>query len=186
LCDLTPAGVELVKLCERDRTRAFTELAKHLQIITQQFELSANLLTEVEAVENGGGLTDEQRFAAVRAALLEKASGGLSLTDAAQSLGMTRQALHKRIKSGSALGMMDGNELVLPKAQWFDEKGSRKFLPGLTKVLRLFRPVGEWSALQFLVDTDPNLATSPRAALMDGRIDEVLNAARAYLGMDEG
>jgi hypothetical protein len=81
---------------------------------------------------------------------------------------------------------MDGNELVLPKAQWFDEKGSRKFLPGLTKVLRLFRPVGEWSALQFLVDTDPNLATSPRAALMDGRIDEVLNAARAYLGMDEG
>lgn len=185
LCDLTPASQELVALCRHDRSRAFSELAKQLDVITLQFELSANLLAEVEAIAAPHGPSDEQRFAELRTALLEKAGGGLSLTDAASWLGITRQALHKRIKSGSALGMMNGAELVLPRAQWSEVEGKPKFLPGLDEVIKLFVTAGGWSALQFLVESDPNLATTPLAALLEGRIEQVVNAARAYLDADE-
>jgi hypothetical protein len=185
LSDLTPASQELATLCQHDRPRAFSELAKQLDIVTQQFELWANLLAEVEVVEGSAHSAEERRFAELRAALLEKAGGGLSLTEAAGWLDMSRQALHKRIKSGSALGMMNGTELVLPRVQWIEAEGAPKFLPGLAEILKLFETAGGWSALQFLVESDPNLATTPREALVAGRIDQVLNAAQAYLDMDE-
>lgn len=185
LCDLTAARNELLILFHHDRSRASAELAKHLDVATQQFELSANLLAEVEA-PSAGEAEGEYRFAQLRASLLERAGGGLSLTQGSELLGITRQALHKRIKAGTALGMMDGEELVLPRLQ-FVEGGSRAtFVPGLSKVLALFGDAGGWSALQFLVDPDPNLGEPPIGALRADQVDAVVDAARAYLGLDEG
>lgn len=183
LSELTPVRQELVTLCLHDRSRAAHELARHLEIVTQQFELSANLLSEVDASETR---SDEQRFAELRNTLLERAGGGLSLTEAAKSLGVSRQALHKRIKSGTALGMMNGSELVLPRLQWMSDGDKVVFVPGVDKIVRLFERAGGWSALQFLVDEDPNLEQPPIEALLAGRLDDTVAAARAYLGLDEG
>jgi hypothetical protein len=40
--------------------------------------------------------------------------------------------------------------------------------------------------LQFLIDADPNLADTPQRILAVGRIDDVVTAAKAYLGLNEG
>jgi hypothetical protein len=185
LSELTPAGNELLRLYQTDRRKAFSELAKHLDLITHEFELSAKLLAEVEATDDLSQDSEEQRFAELRESLLEKAGGGLSLTQAADLLGVSRQALHKRIKAGSALGMMHGAELVLPRVQFVEREGNFEFVSGLSEVLKLFGVAGGWSALQFLVDADPNLAETPIQALATGRIDDVVNAARAYLDANE-
>ncbi|MCV9940662.1 helix-turn-helix domain-containing protein [Boseaceae bacterium BT-24-1] len=181
LCDLTPAKHELWTLYHHDRGRASSELAKYLKLATRQFELSANLLTEVEAPP----ASDKQRFRELRSSLLKKAGGGVSLTEGAQLLGVTRQALHKRIKAGSALGMFDGDELVLPKFQFVKSGKKVKLLEGLSEVVGLFEHAGGWSALQFLVEKDPNIAAVPIDALTAGNEVTVVAAARAYLALDE-
>lgn len=184
LTELTPLGGELLRICQYDRPKAFYEMSKALDIITQQFKHSARLVVEAEAGREPQ-LTEEKRFVELRVDLLEKAGGGLSLTETARLLGVTRQAVHKRVTVGTILGMMNGDKLVLPKAQFVDIDGRVKVLPGIAKVLRHFRVAGNWSALQFLVEPDPNLADIPFHALKKGRIEEVSHAAMAYLGIDE-
>jgi hypothetical protein len=186
LSGLTPAVSELWRLHQSDRRRAYAELAKHLDAITREFELSAELVAEVEGSDDSAQ-SEDQRFAKLRDSLLEKSEGSLSLTQAANLLGVSRQAMHKRIKAGSALGMMRGNELVLPRAQFAEQEGSRpEILAGIPEVVRLFSVAGGWSALQFLVEADPNLAKPPIQALREGRVAEVVSAAKAYLDADSG
>ena len=119
--------------------------------------------------------------------LLQRAGGGLSLTEAAKLLGTSRQALHKRVKTGSALGLMDSAELVLPKFQFIEEGNRTSILEGLGKIIKLFdgSKAGRWSALQFLLEQDPNLAMAPVQALRTGEVQQVVNAATTYLDVDE-
>ena len=185
LCDLTPAGQELLILFQSDRPKAFQELAKHLDVATQQFELSANLLADVEPAAAPES-ANEQRFESLKATLLERAGGGISLSEGATLLGVSRQALHKRIKTGSALGMMDGDQIVLPRLQWVGAGHKIEFVPGLAAVVKLFERAGGWSALQFLLDPDPNLGQPPIDALRAGKVEAAVAAARAYLSLEEG
>jgi hypothetical protein len=186
LSDLTPARTELLRLCKYDRVRAFSELAKHLDLVTDQFRLSAQLLAELEAGDPAA-LAGDRRFPQASALLLEKAGGGISLTEGAELLGTTRQALHKRIKSGSALGMMHGTELVLPRVQFVSAGKRTHLVERLSEVVTLFdeTQAGRWSALQFLVECDPNLGEAPIRSLSQGRVETVVDAARAYLGLDD-
>jgi hypothetical protein len=187
LSDLTPARTELLRLCRYDRPRAFSELAKHIDLAADQFRLSADLLAEVEAASRQRELLSEKRFSEVSQALLERAGGGISLTEGARLLGTSRQALHKRVKLGTALGLMQGAELTLPRFQFVGDEDRLKVVDGLGRVVKLFdnAKAGRWSALQFLVETDPNLGDTPRRALAEGRVQDVVNAAAAYLDMDE-
>lgn len=132
-------------------------------------------------------MSSEARFAEMTRLLLQRAGGGLSLTEAAKLLGTSRQALHKRVKSGSALGMMEGDELVLPKFQFVEKHDRTSILDGLAKVIKLFDAsrAGRWSALQFLIEQDPNLAMAPVDVLKTGEVQQVANAAAAYLDVDE-
>ncbi|MBR0668512.1 hypothetical protein GXW71_29435 [Roseomonas hellenica] len=102
-------------------------------------------------------------------------------------MGVSRQALHKRIASGGALGMMSGSEIVVPRAQFAESAGRLSILPGINKVVKLFKEAqaGAWAALQFLLDPDPNLNRAPIEALKAGEVTETVLAARAHLGMDE-
>lgn len=183
LCELSPARHELLVLFNHDRAKASVELARHVDVATQQFELSARLIAELET--DVVASTEDDRFAAIRKTLLERAGGGLSLTEGARVLGITRQALHKRIKAATALGMMDGNELVLPRLQWDTTGKEVKFVPGIADIVKLFKRAGGWSALQFLLDPDPNLRRAPIDALRAGDVEPAIAAARAYLGLDE-
>jgi hypothetical protein len=187
LSDLTPARTELLRLCRYDRPRAFSELAKHIDLAADQFRLSANLLAEVEGTSRLPEPPSEERFSEISDALLHKAGGGVSLTEGAKLLGTSRQALHKRVKLGTALGLMRGSELTLPQFQFVGDPNSPKIIEGLGRIVKLFdnAKAGRWSALQFLIENDPNLRDTPSHALTKGRVQDVVNAAMAYLDADE-
>lgn len=184
LSDLTPARTELLRLCRYDRSRAFSELARHIDLAASQFRLSADLIAEID----GPSFPSQTSFSDVSRALLERAGGSVSLTGAAKLLGISRQALHKRVKLGSALGLMNGTELTLPKFQFVEAGQHSKIVAGLGKVVKVFdeSKAGRWSALQFLIEKDPNLGDVPTHALSQGRVQEVVDAAVAYLDADAG
>lgn len=194
LLELTPAGPPLLALASRDKRRAYGELAKHMDLVCLQFEAVAALadsLTSPEPESSSAATTAGSAcadFTAVRDALLDRAGGALTLTEAARCLGVSRQALHKRISAGSALGMMVDDEIVVPSLQIATGASRPAILGGIGDVTKLFKSVeaGPWIALQFLVDPDPNLGRAPVEALRHGEVEPVLAAARAHLRCDEG
>jgi hypothetical protein len=193
LSELTTAGPQLQAIMRRDRTLAVKELTKHLELVRQQFEATA-ALEDVLAAETatagdglGAGDVDDGAFGRASETLLDRAGGAVSLTEATGLLGVTRQALHKRIAAGTALGMMIGGEIAVPKLQISDSGGQRKIFPGIGAVTKLFKETGAgpWMALQFLVDPDPNLGRSPIEVIRAGDERAAVQAARAHLHMDE-
>jgi hypothetical protein len=188
LAELTPVPSQIVTLYRSRRSEGLAELARHLEIVGRQYALAASLVGRAEA---GQGARPSEAapagFAAAREALLAAAGGGVSLTEAAQALGVTRQNLNKRIHTGSALGMLLDNRIVVPKLQLVAGDGRATILAGVERVVRPFleTKAGAWSALQFLLDPDPNLGRPPIDALRAGDVAGVEHAARAYLGLDE-
>lgn len=189
LCTLTPAEHQLRALVRIDRARAFRELVKHLDIVADQLELTVRLAANLEVVRaDETSSEDEARLDAIQTEILARAGEALGLRKAAQRLGITRQALHKRIRSGSALGVMRGSELVVPSAQFVERDGSTLVVGDLKRIMRIFDDAGAgaWSALQFLTEPDPLLKDQPLSLLKRGNIDEVVTAARGFLGLEEG
>ena len=119
--------------------------------------------------------------------LLAEAGEALSLTQAAKRLNMTRQNLHKRIKAGSALGVMRGSEIVVPSIQFVEGEKGLQIVDHLRDVLLPFAEsgAGNWSALQFLIEQDPNLEDSPLTLLRGGKAAQAVAAARTFLGLDD-
>ncbi|MGX7744021.1 hypothetical protein [Rhodopseudomonas parapalustris] len=188
LCEITPADSQLRSLFIHDQARAFHELAHHLDIVADQLKAAIKLATDLEMLPPEDLPSDDAvRLAAAQAKVLNKAGKALKLTEAAARVGTTRQALHKRIRNGSALGLMRGSELIVPSAQLIDIEGKAKIVDGLSPIVALFDSsgAGRWSALQFLTQVDPNLREAPLDALKQGKDDAVVDAARAYLGLDE-
>ena len=189
LAELTPVRDQIVALCRSNRGAGFAELARHLEIVDRQYLLAAGLIGRLEAGEGSqpsGGAT--AGFTAARQALLQTAGGAMSLTEAANALSVSRQNLHKRIHAGSALGMMLDGRIVVPRLQLASIDGKVAIIGGIERVVRPFleSKAGAWSALQFLVDHDPNLGKPPIDVLRAGNVAGVEHAARAYLGLDEG
>jgi len=192
LCELTPADTQLKALFERNVVRACHELAGHVDLVAEQLEATSRLAETLDADPDAGqgpaNANEAAQLATVENELLEKAGERLTLTEAAARLGVSRQALHKKIKSGAALGVMHGEKLVLPAAQFVEGVKGQTIVPHLKEVLALFDEsgAGPWSALQFLIETEPSLGAAPLGLLEHGTLAPVIAAARAYLGLDEG
>lgn len=189
LCELTPADHQLKMLFDQDRSRACRELVRHVDVVAEQLSLATDLAEELSGGESAAvKAQDRARLDAVQESLLDKAGERLSLTQAAERLEMTRQGLHKKIKSGAALGLVVGETLVIPSAQFVESDSGKAVVAHLKDVLAPFSEAGAgpWSALQFLVEIDPALGAVPLDALKEGDTKGVVAAARAYLGLDEG
>jgi hypothetical protein len=189
LAELTPVPSQIVALYRSHRAAGLAELARHLEIVDRQYALAASLVGGLEAgARRLSSPEPAAGFAAAREALLAAAGGALSLTEAAKALGVTRQNLHKRIHTGSVLGMLLDDRILIPKLQLIGGDGRTAIVPGIERVMRPFleAKAGAWSALQFLLDSDPNLGRPPIEALRAGDIAGVEHAARAYLGLDDG
>lgn len=186
LSHITPAESQLRNLFASDRSRAFRELTHHLDLYVNQLKAAIELSTDLDAAPDNA--EQQAQAESVQKDLLAKAGNALSLTEAAGLLEVSRQALHKRIGLGTALGMMHCSELVVPDAQFVMEGEKLKIVDGLSGVVRLFDTsgAGRWSALQFLIEKDPNLGVAPFDALKAGKRDAVIGAARAFLVLDEG
>lgn len=188
LSDLTPARLQLLRLYFRDQREAFVELARHLDLLTEQIRLSMMLAVDLEEAETREEeAANDARLGAIQDALLAQAGETLSLTEASTRLGVSRQNLHKRIQRGSALGVLKNGEILVPTCQFVEVDGTLAVVKGLRRVTEPFLEsgAGHWAAMQFVTEPDPNLETTPIDALKGGRTDAVIAAAQAYLGLDE-
>lgn len=188
LCEVVPEAAHSLKpLFQADREEAIRELVGRLDaragLIRESLELSFRVS---ETLAERSTEADAARLQAVQVEILRHAGESLSLTDAATALGVTRQAVHKRIGKGSALGVMLGNEIVVPSIQFVERDGGLEIVPGLREVMDVFTgaSTGHWTALQYLVERDPMLAGVPFDLLLQGEVDRVVQAARAYLGVE--
>lgn len=189
LCELTPASSQLKLMFENDRFRASQELVRHVDACAEQLALTADLAQTMAKEERGAADDPKARLDTIQQVLLEQGGARLTLTEAASRLGITRQAMHKRIRTKAALGLMIGEAFVVPATQMVETVDGVTVVPGLRDVLLQFREAGagDWSALQYLVEPDPALGgAAPLDRLKDGDVQTVVAGARAYLGLDEG
>jgi hypothetical protein len=189
LAELTPANATLNRIYAIDPERAFLALASQLDVLAKQVELSMRLVADLVAAETSDeAAANEERLADIQNAILSEAGETLGLAAASGRLGMSRQNLHQRIRRGSAIGVLENGEILVPVNQFITVNGKERIVGGLGKVIEPFiaSGAGHWSALQFMVDIEPNLGLSPLEALKSG-VDStrIARLADAYLGLDE-
>lgn len=103
--------------------------------------------------------------------LLRRAGGGLTATQAAAALGISRQAVDKRRLRGTLLAVPNGSGDYLYPACQFDTGG---VVPNLEEALKAFQIRDPWTQLSVLISKAPSLSMrTPIAALRAGDLDRV-------------
>jgi hypothetical protein len=111
-------------------------------------------------------------------ALIEGRGGSLTSEKAAEILGITRQAVDKRRRTGKLIGLTTGRYGFRYPVWQFAETGT---VPGLEEVLAALGSHDEWMQAAFLISPNPRLGDQPPVEVLKaGGIDRVLNAAEAY------
>ena len=183
LCEPLLTGEQIFGDLLRSPTRDLTPLVRHLDSYMHEASQALDDATTRRKSAAGGVV-----LSANKSAILARAGEGLSLSEAARRLGRTRQNVHKRIQSGSALGVRVGNEIVVPAIQFVGSESDTRIVDDLSDISQLFRDanVGPWELLGFMVRVDPNLQAVPIEVLKQGDTDRVVAATRAFLHLDEG
>lgn len=124
-----------------------------------------------------------QRAFEFRRVLLKDA---VTTNQVAALLGISRQAVGERERKGLLLGEMEGGHLRFPLWQ-FDPAGSGGVIEGLPQVLRALDeggPVPSLGKMSWLQKKNSSLGGgAPLEALREGRLAEVLAAARGALAV---
>jgi len=124
----------------------------------------------VEAVAHGAALKQE---------LLESAGGGLTSSQVASALSITRQAVDKRRSRRALLAVPTGSGEHLYPACQFTLEG---VIPGIAEVLHAFQIKNPWTQLSALLAPAPALrGKTVLEALKDGQIKEAVGVV-ASLG----
>jgi hypothetical protein len=119
------------------------------------------------------------RGAAVKRELLESAGGGLTSSQVASALGITRQAVDKRRSRRALLAVPTGSGEHLYPACQFTLEG---VIPGIAEVLHAFQIQNPWTQLSALLAPAPALRGKiVLEALKDGQIKEAVGVV-ASLG----
>jgi hypothetical protein len=115
------------------------------------------------------------RFFEYRKSLLSRA---IPATKVAEMLGVSRQTIHDRMKSGHLLGVMDNNALKFPDWQ-FDPEGPNGVVDGLTEVTAALA-CNVFAKISWLSSPNPVFAgLRPIDVLKKGQIREVVHEARS-------
>jgi len=118
------------------------------------------------------------RGAAVKQELLTSAGGGLTSSQVASALCITRQAVDKRRSRRALLAVPNGSgEYIYPACQ-FTEQG---VIPGLEDVLRAFQVRSPWTQLSALLAPAPALrGKTILEALQSGGIERAVAMAASF------
>ncbi len=118
------------------------------------------------------------RGVAAKQDLLARAGGVQSAAAVAELLGISKQAVMKRVQSNALLALPDASgRLQFPLFQ-FTDSGT---LPGLKEVLAAFTVKSPWTRLAVLLDSDEAVGGIQLAqALRAGDIAGVLNVVRTF------
>ncbi len=114
-----------------------------------------------------------------RAALLQAEGGTLGASALAELLGISRQAVDKRRRAGTLLGILTGRHGYYYPA--WQLNGRRGMLPGLAEVLQALGDLDPWMQLAFMINGNARLDNeAPLALLRRGEIAPVIRAAHAF------
>lgn len=114
-----------------------------------------------------------------RRELLEQAGGALSVGEAAKLLGISPQAVRKRIKDHSLIGIPGAKGYAIPNIQFQDEST----LPHLGEVLKAMPVDSAWMQLDWLMSPEPRLGDeSPVNLLKKNKGCDAVLAAAALVG----
>lgn len=118
------------------------------------------------------------RGATIKLELLTRAGGGLTSSQVARALGITRQAVDKRrIRHGLLAVPSGAGDYVYPACQ-FTADGP---IPGIEEVLRAFQVRNPWTQLSALLAPAPPLAGKTIIeALQSGAIEEAVSIAASF------
>ena len=144
------------------------------------------LLTILETPESLGLLRKSDRLAEARLRglemkqqLIEAEGGCLSGQEAAQTLGISRQAVDKRRRQGKLIGISRGKHGYLYTAWQFTDSG--EILTGLESVLTTLKDYNPWMQTAFLLDPSLRLGGQTLlAALRHGHLDEVIKVVATF------
>ena len=108
---------------------------------------------------------------------LARKKAGLSQEQLGDRLGVSRQAVEKRVREGSLLAVPGpSNRRRFPTVQFTDDG---EVVEGLREVRQALPFRNPWAVLNFLVNPDDRLGgRRPIDALKAGETDEVVEAAR--------
>lgn len=104
------------------------------------------------------------------------AHGTLSSTEVAERLGLTRQAVNDRLRNGRLVAWRTARGNRYPAWQFVGSE----VVPGLEDFLQRLPEHAQQIAGDLLVRDQPELGTSPLAALLAGRLAEVVSFAESY------
>ncbi|MBI2920219.1 MAG: hypothetical protein HYY18_03935 [Planctomycetes bacterium] len=110
--------------------------------------------------------------------LLSSRGGLLSAAAAADHLHLSRQAVDKRRRAGTLIGLPIGRRGFSYPAWQFAREGT---VPHLETILRALREHDPWMQCLFLLNPNADLGdAAPLDALRTGRLEEVRRLARAF------
>jgi hypothetical protein len=118
------------------------------------------------------------RGAAIKRELLTSGGGGLTSSQVASALGITRQAVDKRRGRRALLAVPNGSGEYLYPACQFTSDG---VIAGLEEVLRAFRIQSPWTHLSVLLAPAPALGGKTILdALKSGAVETPVAVARSF------
>jgi hypothetical protein len=110
--------------------------------------------------------------------LIDDHGGAMTSSQVAGTLGVSRQAVEKRRRSGKLLAVSTGRHGYRYPVWQFDASG---VLPGLEDTLKFLSSHDEWMQVAFFVSKNQRLkGRTPAEALRDGNLAQVLDAAEVY------
>jgi hypothetical protein len=172
-----------VKMLERVSSSASSEALKSALSSPTDIGGVATLLSDLAPLGVDLSAVDPfleamARGAAVKRELLTSGGGGLTSSQVASALGITRQAVDKRRGRRALLAVPDGSgDYVYPACQ-FTSDG---VIPGLEKVLRAFQIRSPWTQLSVLLASVPALGgKTVLAVLKSGAIERAIAIAASF------
>ena len=187
---VSPGDVSVRGAFARRALRAVARLSQHMGEASLREAVSAStdygvLLTALESEPGLAVLAQEDPLAEARLRgiearqrLLTAEGGALGVQEAASLLNLSRQAVYKRFRAGKLLAVDCGRHGYAFPAWQFSSEG---VLPGLEETLIALAEHDAWMKLAFFLSENAALkGKSPLTALRQGKLNEVLRAARLY------
>ncbi|HXB73954.1 MAG TPA: hypothetical protein VNY05_37290 [Candidatus Acidoferrales bacterium] len=172
-----------VKMLERVSSRASFDTLKGALASPTDVGGVASMLSDLAALGVHVSSVDPfveamARGAAVKQELLVSAGGGLTSSQVASALGLTRQAVDKRRSRGALLAVPNGSgDYVYPACQ-FTPDG---LIPDLPEVLRAFQIRSPWTQLSALLAATPALGGKTiLQAMKSGEVLKAIGVAAAF------
>jgi hypothetical protein len=171
----------------RIATQAPTESLVHALVASTDVGALARILSDGEAIGAAISALDPlapliARNAEHRLDLLERCGGTLTGEQAGQLIGISRQAVDKRRRSGSLIGVRQSGNWQYPRCQFDEER--HEVIAGLPKLLEAMSASNPWVVLDFLLAPDQTLGgrTPLEALRAEGWSDDLDRLVRVEHG----